>query len=182
MLSDLQSSLREFMGQPITPEIAARLYAAAVFVPGADDWLDARVLLAGDVRWFEDASQKLGATYSKASGHQIVVALDQSDAAMAYAVFTRIRRGAAAELTAWVRGDHAGFGKSFLRGIGEVAFGTLELEALTAFIAENNVPSLRACKKLGFNEKARIPHYFGAHAGVLMTCERHGFRWAPKEN
>lgn len=33
MLSDLQSSLREFMGRAITPEIAARLYAAAAFQP-----------------------------------------------------------------------------------------------------------------------------------------------------
>ncbi len=184
MLEHLKSSLHEFMGQAITPEIAARLYAAAVHVPGSDRWITDRVLFAQSTTWFDDLNERLGGNnFSPASGHLLLAAVDhEKSRAIAYAVFSRVRKGGAAEITAWSGGSHGGFGRDFLRAIGALAFGALELKTLTAYVADDNAQSLRSAKHMGFAERARIPHYFGASAGILMTTDSESYRWAKEKH
>lgn len=183
MLLDLGQNLRAHLGQSITPEVAASLYASAVYIPPRQDIvLGPRVIEACDPRWFQQASEIFRTRFSAHSGHRIVAALDASGQPMALGILTRVQAGGRAELTAWVRGDHAGAGRHFLRALYAFAFNTLKVRVLLAIVASKNLASLRACRKMGFKATGYVPWWFGNTGAIVLSMVREDCNWFPKEN
>lgn len=132
---------------------------------------------AGRRCWFDAAGQALGATYSPVSRHRLLVALDTAGQARAFAVFTRVQVGVHAELSAWVRGDHAGAGRQFVAEIFRFAFRRLHAKVVLALVAENNARSRRAAGRLGFRCEGRIPCWFGHHDALVLAMRPQHCNW-----
>ena len=176
MLEHLISALRERIGQEITPEVAARLTAAAAFEPGPDSPLGPYLILARSRKWADDLVSKTGHFFNGART-DLIAWLDDDNEPRAYAAFTNIVPGVRADLGVWSRGDHGGGARGFLSAVGFHAFQTLGAQTLTAFIAESNAASLSCAEHMGFRELGRIPHYFGQEPAVFMTTTPDAYRW-----
>lgn len=65
-------------------------------------------------------------------------------------------------------------------------FGQLNLRVITCLIAENNAPSLKLCKHIGFkiigeNESGRIPHGSGDYDDIVLCMKKEDCRWISRD-